>query len=264
MFRDLVVVGQIGEGGFGVVYEAEHVVLDEKRAIKKLEPVFAERQYEEEALRRFSREVKILNRLSHPGIVKLYDAGIAGTYPFIVMEYVEGRNINEIISGDGLFEIEKAQKVMLLVLDAVASAHKAGVVHRDIKPTNIMWDGNRAVLLDYGASQWLEQQLSTRMTKTAIGTTGYIADELKENPTLLDPCLDCFSLGVVFHYLLTGRIPSTGDPTHYLEQNLVPKEIIELILRALSPMGKRFADGSDMLLALNDIVANTSVVSPVS
>lgn len=250
VFRDLAIIRQLGEGGFGVVYEAEHVVLQEKRAVKKLEPIFANENDLEKALRRFSREAQILSRLSHPNIVRFVDAGMAGEHPFIIMEYIEGYDLRTIVSRDGVLAPSTARQIMFQVLDAVAVAHKAGIVHRDIKPTNVMWDGQRAVVLDYGASQWLEQQLSTRMTTTAVGTPGYIASELFENPQSLDPKLDCYSLGVVHHFLLTGRIPIAGDATHYMKAQGLTQDIQSFILKAIAPQESRFSDGSEMRNAL--------------
>ena len=250
MFRDLAVVKQIGEGGFGVVYEAEHVVLQEKRVVKKLEPLFANENDTVKALKRFSREAQILSSLTHPNIVRFFDAGMAGDYPFIVMEYIDGCNLDKMISNEGMFAPSKAHQIMIQVLEAVAAAHNAGVVHRDIKPTNIMWNGQRAVVLDYGAGQWVERRLSTRMTTTAIGTPGYIASELFENPQLLDPRLDCYSLGVVYHFILTGRIPATGDATYYMKSQGLGQDIQNFILKAIAPSQSRYSNGDEMHKAL--------------
>lgn len=255
MLRDLALIRQIGEGGFGVVYSAEHIVLDDLRAIKKLEPIFADDKEEEIALRRFAREATMLHQLSHPGIVRFFDAGMVGGHPYIVMELVEGENLRDIINEQGPQPVEVAMEIMRQILDAVGRAHQKGIVHRDIKPTNLMWDGKRAVVLDYGAGHWLEHQLSTRMTTGLVGTSGYIADELLENPKLVSPSLDCFSLGVVFHYLLTGHRPSTGDPTHYLNEKGIKKNIQHIIMNALSPAKIRFASGTAFLDALNRIDA---------
>jgi len=251
--RDLAIIKQIGEGGFSVVFEAEHIVLKDSRVIKKLEPIFAEDKDEEKALRRFAREAQILDKLHHSSIVRFFDAGMAGKHPFIVMEFIDGNNLNEFISDKGSQNSHIVLKIMKQIVEAVAGAHEFNIVHRDIKPTNIMWDGKRAVVLDFGAGQWLERQLSTRMTTTAIGTPGYIADELFQDPTLLTPTLDCFSLGVVFHYLLTGRVPSTGEPTHYLAEHKIEDEIQQIVIKALAPAEKRFANGAKFLSALESI-----------
>lgn len=255
MYRDLAVIEEIGEGGFGVVYAAEHIVLGDKRAIKKLEPIFANDKDEEKALRRFAREARMLDKLAHPNIVRFFDAGMAGKYPFIVMEYVDGDNLKKVISDEGPLPSRAAFKIIYQIVGAVARAHTLGIVHRDIKPTNLMWNGERAVILDYGAGQWLERQLSTRMTTTVIGTSGYIANELLEDPKLVAPSLDCFSLGVVFHYLLTGCIPNTGDPTYYLNERAVEKNIQRVIIQALAPAEKRFADGLKFLSALEAVIS---------
>jgi serine/threonine protein kinase len=253
MLRDLAVLDEIGGGGFGVVYEAEHVVLKDSRAVKKLDPIFADAGEEEKALRRFSREAQVLDGLSHPNIVRFFDAGMAGEYPFIVMEYVEGENLKKVVDAEGPLQADDVIEVMHQVAHALAVAHDSGVVHRDLKPTNLMWDGKRAVVLDFGAGQWLERQLSTRMTTTVIGTSGYIADELMENPKLISPAIDCFSLGVVFHYLLTGRIPNTGNPAYFLEQGGVEKDIQNIILSAMAPSTKRYQRGAELFEAIEKL-----------
>ena len=253
MLRDLAILDEIGGGGFGVVYEAEHVVLNDSRAVKKLEPMFADAGEEEKALRRFSREAQVLDSLSHPNIVRFFDAGMAGEFPFIVMEFVDGDNLKKLVDEQGVFQPSYAVQIMYQVSRAIADAHGASVVHRDLKPTNLMWDGQRAVVLDFGAGQWLERQLSTRMTTTVIGTSGYIADELMADPKLVSPTIDCFSLGVVFHYLLTGRIPNTGDPAYFLNQVGAGKDIQEIILSAIAPSDKRYRDGGALLSAIEKL-----------
>jgi serine/threonine-protein kinase len=254
IFRDIAIEEIIGEGGFGVVYKAEHIVLDELRAVKKLEPIFTDEEGEIKALRRFAREAKILSKLNHPNIVKVYDCGIAGENPYIVMEFIEGRNLEKCVNEDGFFEEQTALEIMKQVLAAISSAHSLGVVHRDIKPKNVMWDCKQAIVLDFGSGQWLEHTISTRMTTASVGTYGYIANELFENPTLLDKNLDCYSAGILFHYILTGHIPSTGKPQFYLEEEKIHKDVIDFILRSISPPNNRFKDGQEMLVVLENII----------
>jgi len=250
--RDLVIQKEAGKGGFGVVYEADHIVLG-KRAVKKLAPIFADNIDKMKALRRFSREAQVLEKLHHKNIVRFFDAGVAGDYPFIIMEYVDGHNLNDFIKNNGTFNQCDALVIMKQLLDALAYAHDSGVVHRDIKPTNLMWNGTRVVVLDFGAGQWLERSLSTRITTATIGTSGYIADELLTDPELLHANLDCYSLGVVFHYLLTGRALNAGEPKHFLNQNGIDDEVMEVIIKAISPSGIRYKDGAEMLQAINEL-----------
>lgn len=253
MLRDIAIGDSIGDGGFGVVYKGEHIVLEESRAIKKLAPLFATEDDEIKALRRFAREAKMLSKLNHPNIVKVYDAGIAGDHPYIIMEFIEGSNLCKHIDDFGVFSENSSLDVMKDVLSAVASAHQNGIVHRDIKPKNIMWTGNEAVVLDFGAGQWLELSLSTRMTTAPIGTIGYLAPELYDDPYLLNKNIDCYSVGVLFHYLLTGRIPNTGNPSYYLQEKGISQETTNLIIKSISPPNLRFQDGVEMLNSLNTI-----------
>jgi len=253
VLRDLAIEEIIGEGGFSVVYKAEHIVLDEVRAIKKLEPIFADEVNEIKALRRFAREAKILTELNHKNIVRVYDSGIAGGHPYIIMDLVEGKDLEKWIREKGFFDEQTGLKIIEQILDAISAAHRSGVVHRDIKPQNIMWNGSRAIILDFGAGHWLEHQISTRITTSPIGTYGYIANELFDDPSLLRKNFDCYSIGVLFHYILTGHIPSAGSPRHYLSENNIQEKIIEFILRALSPPDIRFEDGERMLDSLRSI-----------
>ncbi len=250
ILRDLAIEEQIGEGGFSVVYKAEHIVLEEPRAIKKLDPLFADEEGEIKALRRFSREVKILSNLNHPNIVKVYDAGLANENPYLIMEFLDGSDLETCIKRDGHIEEKCAVEIMLQILSAISSAHDMEIVHRDIKPKNVMWDEEKAVVLDYGAGQWLEHSLSTRMTTSPVGTVGYIANELFENPKLIEKNLDCYSVGVLYHYILTGHIPNVGSPTYYLEQMSIDSNVTNFILKAISPADERFKDGKEMLDAL--------------
>lgn len=245
--RDLAILDQVGSGGYGVVYSADHIVLQEKRAIKKLEPLFANDEETVKALRRFSREASILYKIAHKNIVRVYDAGIAGGFPYIVMEYVDGDNLGKMVEKNGTFASEAAKNIILQIAQAITAAHEVGIIHRDLKPSNIMWDGERAVILDFGTGQWLEKNLSTRLTTGLVGTVGYIADELQGDPQLLNKNLDCYALGVIYHFLLTGRTPNTGDPTYYMNQSGVPTEAQNIILKAMAPPAKRHIDAAAFL-----------------
>lgn len=253
IYRDIALDNQIDEGGFGVIYKAEHIIFSEPRIVKKLEPIFATEEGEIVALRRFAREIKILSTLNHNNIVKIYDAGLASQYPYFIMEYIHGKNLEKLVRDSGVTSIEESIEIVSQILNAVSEAHKIEIIHRDIKPKNIMWNGNKAVLLDYGAGQWLEHRISTRMTTSVVGTVGYIADELFDDPTLLHKSLDCYSIGVLFHYLLTGHLPHSGDPTYYLKQSDINTEIQNFILKAISPITVRYQDGSEMLASLNQL-----------
>lgn len=249
--RDICLLDEIGEGGYGVVYEADHLVLEEKRAVKKLEPVFSTEDATVNAIRRFSREAAILHKIHDNNIVRIFDAGIAGRYPYIIMEYIEGQNLAKHVQQNGVFDQFKAKDIMVQIASAISSAHKVGVIHRDLKPSNIMFDGDRVVVLDFGAGQWIEHTLSTRITTTAVGTVGYIADELHSDPLLLNKNLDCYSLGVIYHFLLTGRTPNTGNPKFYMDQSLINIDTQNLILKAMGPSATRHADAKIFFDELN-------------
>ncbi len=245
--RDLALLDKVGSGGYGIVYSADHIALQEKRAIKKLEPLFASDEETVKALRRFSREVSILYKIAHKNIVRVYDAGIAGGFPYIVMEYVDGDNLGRVVEKNGVLDQGSAKEIMLQIAHAITAAHQSNIIHRDLKPSNIMWDGERVVVLDFGAGQWIEKTLSTRITTGLVGTVGYIADELQSDPELLNKNLDCYALGVIYHFLLTGRTPNTGDPTYYMNEISVPPETQAIILKAMAPPAKRHLDAPSFL-----------------
>jgi len=244
---------ELGSGGFGVVYKVHHIVLDEYRAVKKLDPLFADANGELKALRRFAREIKILNGLDNKYIVKVYDAGIADNCPFYVMEYIDGVNLQEVINTHGLLTLKEATTMMLQILDAISHAHEKDIIHRDIKSTNILWNGEQCIVLDFGASQWITERLSTRITSSAIGTQGYIAPELYDNPQLKEKSIDCYSLGILFHVLLTGKLPTPGNTEYYLNEQEINDEIINFIVKSISNENIRFQNATTMLHELQQI-----------
>lgn len=251
--RDMTLEHEIGSGGFGVVYKVQHVVLEEARAIKKLDPLFADDKGELQALRRFAREIKVLNDLDNKHIVKVYDAGIAGKYPYYVMEYIEGKNLQDTMHDKGKFSIPDSISIMLKILDAISYAHEKDIIHRDIKPTNIIYNNGECKVLDFGASQWVTERLSTRMTSYAIGTQGYIAPELFQDPKLKNKSIDCYSLGILFHVLLTGNIPTPGNVDYYLNEENIDQAIIDFIIKAISNINTRHTDATIMLSELKEL-----------
>lgn len=246
--RDLLIEREIGAGGFGIVYEATHITLECKRAIKIFDPAFY--QGEDKPLRRFIREVSILATLNHPNIIRLYDAGIVGNKPFIITEFVSGDNLDTLIKNSGCLSKDNAFKICYALLDALEEAHTKQVYHRDIKPSNIMWNDGVLKLLDFGAGTALVNSLSSRMTTTTVGTPGYISPELFENPMLQHPGIDIYSVGVTLHYLLTGHLPNPADISYLLRQYSIDETTIKFINKALLPIDNRYQSAKAMKEAL--------------
>jgi tRNA A-37 threonylcarbamoyl transferase component Bud32 len=245
-FRDIYIEEEIDRGGSGIIYKANHLILDRPLVIKKLNPLFANESEEIIALRRFIREINILSSLHHPNIISVFDAGIAEGYPYIIMNYVDGKNLDKEIQLNGVMNIKVANCIIIQILDAICTAHQVGIIHRDIKPRNIIWNGEKITILDFGSGQWLEHILTTRFTSIPQGTIGYIAPELYDDPKLLNPNLDCYSVGILYHFILTGRTINTGDPKYFLKEKNIDENVIEFIIKTIAPPEIRFKDGMEM------------------
>lgn len=200
----------IGQGGFGLVYLFEHKLLKLPFAVKIFAPAFYEGG--EKELERFFQEARMLFKLNHPSIIKVYDAGLIGQRPFIRMEYFDGLNLNEILSKHGRLTPEKALIAMKSIIKGMNYAHEeVGIIHRDLKPSNIMASApNQFRIIDFGLGIFIENELHSRLTKTGEATISgyYNAPELVENPKLVDKRSDIYSLGAIWFTLLTGQPPA--------------------------------------------------------
>jgi serine/threonine protein kinase len=201
----------LGKGGMGVVYLARDIVLDRRVAIKTLAPRFAA----SETLReRFLREARTAARLQHPNIVPIHAVEEFGEHIVIAMGYVDGGTLTDRVNEQGRLPPEEAATVLRETALALAYAHRNGVVHRDIKPDNILLDrdSGRAMIADFGIAQMAED---TRVTATGalVGTPAYMSPE-QANGSAIDGRSDLYSLGVVGFFCLTGELPFTGDNPH--------------------------------------------------
>lgn len=205
-FPDLEIDELVGSGGMGLVYRARQKRLDRTVALKILapdvagEPSFAER---------FEREARALARLSHPNIVTVYDFGeTAGLYYF-VMEYADGANLRSLMA-DGRLEPPKALAIVPKICDALQYAHDRGVVHRDIKPGNVLLTRDGEIkIADFGLAKLVKRDRDLTLTHDdhVVGTPAYMAPEQIETPGSVDHRADIYSLGVVFYEMLTGELP---------------------------------------------------------
>lgn len=194
---------RIGEGGMADVYRANDVVDGKPVAVKILKKEFAEN---EEFLRRFRNESKATALLSHPNIVKIYDVGFSDRIQFIVMEYIDGITLNEYIDQSGVLDWRDAVHFVVQILRALQHAHSKGIVHRDIKPQNIMMlrDGTIKVM-DFGIAKFAREEGKTGTDK-AIGTVHYISPE-QARGGVTDAKSDLYSVGVMLYEMLTGKKP---------------------------------------------------------
>jgi tRNA A-37 threonylcarbamoyl transferase component Bud32 len=207
LLPQLEILELIGQGGMGAVYKARQVSLDRLVALKVLppeagrDPAFAER---------FNREARALARLSHPNIVAVHEIGHVGEFYYIVMEYIDGVNLRQLMRA-GHLQPEQALRIVPQICDALQFAHDEGVVHRDIKPENILLDKKgRVKIADFGLAKLLGRDTDNWTltgSRQVMGTLYYMAPEQVERPLEVDHRADIYSLGVIFYEMLTGQLP---------------------------------------------------------
>ena len=235
-FPELEVLEMIGRGGMGIVFKALQPRLDRFVALKILSPALAAQPGFPE---RFTREARVLARLSHPHIVSVFDFGDAAGFCYLLMEYVDGVNLRQAMEAG----ITPAQSLMLVpqVCEALQFAHDRGVLHRDIKPENILLDRHgRPKLADFGIAKLAEDSGKPHLTQSGVqlGTAAYMAPEQIENPGTVDHRADIYSLGVVLYEMLTGELP-LGRFAAPSERSSVGESVDLVVLRALEKERER-------------------------
>jgi len=247
LFPQLEILESLGRGGMGVVYKARQKSLDRLVAIKLLAP---ERVQDPEFAARFQREAQALARLSHPNIVTIHDFGQAGDFYFLLMEYVDGVNLRQLLRARKLSP-EEALAIVPPLCEALQYAHERGIVHRDIKPENLLLDRQgRVKIADFGIAKLIAGSLAATgpearsgpvapdvaspgmQSQSGAGTPGYMAPEQKSAPHLVDSRADIYSLGVVFYEMLTGERP-TGPIEPPSRKVQIDVRLDQVVLRAL-------------------------------
>jgi serine/threonine protein kinase len=233
------VLDEIGRGGMGVVYLAEHPTLRRKAAVKVPTAGLGETPV---ARARFVREARVAAALDHPNVVRLFDVGQTNDGNFIAMEYIDGRTLGRVIADDGPLDPAVACGYVAQAAAGLQAAHERGLVHRDIKPANLMVDQAGTVkVLDLGLARSTEDpadQLTGRLDPDALlGTADYIAPEQALNSPNLDIRADIYALGATFFYLLTGRTPFEGTTTRKLVQRQLSSAPLVTTLRSDVPAG---------------------------
>lgn len=205
---DYTIEGEIGRGGMGVVYVARDVKLKRRVAIKVLPPELA---YRSEIRTRFTREAQTAARLSHPHIVPIHAVGEANGLVYFVMGFVDGEALSARLKRRGKLPIEEVRRIMKETSDALGLAHTMGIIHRDIKPDNILLDGTRrrVMVTDFGIAKALSDVGTGTLTGTgvAIGTPTYMSPEQAAGEREIDARSDLYSLGVVAYEMLLGQVP---------------------------------------------------------
>lgn len=261
------VVRHLGSGGMGAVYLADHPALNRKVAVKVLT---ADQAADPHALERFRREARAAAALDHPHIVRLFDIGHAEGLHFLVLEYVEGVDLQTVIDRDGPVPYPQAVALVAQAAAGLQHAHERGFVHRDVKPANLIRTPEGVVkVLDMGLAWSFHEDRADRLTlhgpgEGIVGTADYLSPEQALNAPL-DPRTDVYSLGVTLYALLAGRPPFAGNTLQKLSQvqfkepprldvqfgERVPAELADVVARMMSKRpGDRYRSAAEVIVAL--------------
>ncbi|HVH67952.1 MAG TPA: protein kinase [Gemmatimonadales bacterium] len=201
----------LGKGGMGTVFLAHDLTLEREVAIKVLPPDVVQ---DEQVVRRFQQEAKTAAKLDHPNIIPIYRVESEGGLNYFVMKYISGTSLEDLLEKKQPLDVPEIQRILWEAACALGHAHQRGVVHRDVKPANIMFDHDgRVMLTDFGISKALQAATGFTATGMIIGTPHYMAPEQGKG-TPVDGRADQYSLGVVGYRMLTAELPFSGDSVH--------------------------------------------------
>ena len=225
------VIAHLADGGMGTVFVAVDERLDREVALKIMRPDLAR---DEAFVARFRREARNAARLSHPGVVAVTDQGQDGPYVFIAMELVRGRTLRDVLRSDAPLQIDRALSILESVLAALAAAHDAGIVHRDVKPENVLIAADGTVkVADFGLARAVSTQTLTADSDMLLGTAAYLAPEQVEFGTASEQT-DVYAAGLLLFEMLTGRKAFPGD---------VPIQVAYQHVHGQLPVPSQHADG---------------------
>ena len=270
------IVRLLGQGGMGAVYQAHDRELDRQVAIKVIR---ADMAANPEILRRFKQELILARQITHKNVIRIFDLGQADGIKFITMEYIEGENLQGVLRRKKKLEPAEAANIMAQVCRALEAAHAEGVIHRDLKPQNIMLDkSGRAYVMDFGIAR---SMFAAGMTQTGalIGTPDYMSPEQAKG-LALDARSDLFSLGIIFYEMLSGAVPfdadttmgklwkRTNEPARPLAEldKTIPQPLCDIVRKCLEiDPQKRFASAAELLSQIEvwqGPAAGTRVIAP--
>ncbi len=264
------IIGQLGSGGMATVYKAYHAALDRYVAIKVLHPAFKQ---DANFLTRFQREARIVAKLEHPHIVPVYDFNEHAGQPYLVMRFIDGETLKARL-GNGDLSLQEMKRVLDPTGDALAYAHSQGVLHRDVKPSNILLTPDGGVFLaDFGLARIAQAGESTLSQDSLLGTPQYISPEQAQGRSDLDTRTDVYSLGVVMYELLVGRVPYQADTPYAvihdhiytplpLPRSIKPslsEEVERMLLKALAKeRDDRFGSVAELISAFDHALLSGS------
>ena len=237
----------LGEGGMGAVYKARDRELDRLVALKVIRPELAGHP---SVLQRFKQELILARKITHRNIIRIFDLGVADGLRFITMEFVEGRDLSSLLEERPKYPVEEAVKILRQVCAALEAAHQEGVVHRDLKPQNIMIESSgRVCVMDFGLARSME---ATGLTQAGavLGTPAYMSPEQAKGLPA-DERSDIFSLGIIAYQMLTGKVPFKADTA-----------LASMLLRTQGPPRQPVELDPALPPALNDVVMKMLAIAP--
>jgi serine/threonine-protein kinase len=231
------IVREVGSGGMATVYLATDIRHQRRVALKMLRPELSATMGPE----RFLQEVRVTANLQHPHVLPLFDSGDADGFLYYVMPFVDGESLRERLSREGELPVADAARLLRDVVDALASAHQLGIVHRDVKPENIMLSGRHAMVTDFGVAKAVSEATGRHKLTTfgvALGTPAYMAPEQAAADEHIDHRADIYAVGSVAYELLTGKPPFSGrTPQQILAAQVTEKPVAVTEHRSAVPPG---------------------------
>ncbi|WP_183600408.1 Stk1 family PASTA domain-containing Ser/Thr kinase [Paenibacillus phyllosphaerae] len=267
------IITRVGGGGMALVYKAHDILLNRNVAVKILRQQYT---HDEEFIRRFRREAQSAAALSHPNVVSIYDVGQEGETQYIVMEYIEGQNLNEVILERAPLQADEAVHIALQICDALEHAHHNQIIHRDIKPHNILIGKNgRVKVTDFGIARAVTSSTITQ-TGSVLGSVHYFSPEHAKGVSTGEKS-DLYSLGIVLYQMLTGQLPFLGESPisvalKHLQETFeeprkvnpyIPQSVENIILKAMRKNpGDRYSSATEMLRDLETCLSPNRLNEP--
>lgn len=265
-------IEKIGEGGMAIVYKAKDRLLNRYVAIKILRPEFVK---DEKFIENFRKESQAAAGLSHPNIVNVYDVGQEGNIHFIVMELIDGKSLSQVIEEEGRLDYKEAISITKQVASALSLAHKNQIIHRDVKPHNILiTSSGTAKLADFGIAMAVSKESIAEGKEKIMGSVHYFSPE-QARGAYVDERSDIYSLGIVLYEMLTGKVPFDGDnpisialmhindplPPVSKEVPGIPPQLEKIIAKATDKyQTNRYASADEMIEDLDNIDFITKVM----